>query len=69
MAYSNTDEMPTFITRHRQSAHKHPFTTAADPNNLQGKQLAVYNMLKHHVESNDINPLRMIVSGTANPLL
>ena len=65
MAYSNIDEMPTFISRHRQSAQERPFTTTADPNNLQGKQLAAYNIVKHHMESNDCGPLHMIISGTA----
>ena len=64
-AYSNLDEMPSFITRQLQSAHECPFTTAADPSNLQGKQLAAYNLVKHHMQSNDPNPLRMIISGTA----
>jgi len=60
--------MPTFGTRCRQSAQEHPFTTTADPNNLQGKQLAdpnnlqgkqlaVYDLVKHHMKSEDQNPL------------
>ena len=66
MVYSNIDEMPTFISRYRQSAHQRPFTTTADPSKLQGKQLAAYNLVKHHQESNDVSsPLRMIISGTA----
>ena len=34
-AYSNLDEMPTSITRQHQSPHERPYTTTADPNNLQ----------------------------------
>ena len=41
------------------------YRTIADPNNLQGKQLAAYNIVKHHMESNDCGPLHMIISGTA----
>ena len=65
VVYCNMHEMPTFITRHRQSAHQSYFTTSAEPTNLQGRQLAAYNIVKHHVESNDSSPLRIIVSGTA----
>ena len=64
-AYPNLEELPTFITRQRQSAQEHLFTTTADPTNLHGKQLATYNLVKNHLESNDTTPLRMIVSGTA----
>lgn len=64
-AYSNVDEMPSFITRQRQSAHERPFTTTADPSNLQGKQLAAYNLVKHHMQSSNPKPLHMIISGTA----
>lgn len=65
MAYPNLDELPTFITRNRQTVQHHQFTTTADPSKLQGKQLATYNLIKDHMESNDSIPLRMIVSGTA----
>lgn len=64
-AYPNLEDLPTFITRQRQSAQEHPFTTAADPSNLQAKQLATYNLVQQHLQSNDTTPLRMIVSGTA----
>ena len=64
-AYTNLDELPTFITRHRKTVQQHHFTTAADPSELQGKQLATYNLIKHHMESNDSTPLHMVVSGTA----
>ena len=40
--------------------------TSADPALLQGKQLAAYNIVKDHfAEGENIQPLRMIVSGTA----
>ena len=57
--------MPTFVTRCRQLAQECAFTTTADPNNLQGKQLAAYDLVKHHMESEDQSPLRLIISGTA----
>ena len=63
--YANIEELPTFITRSRQTTYQHQFTTAADPSRLQGKQLATYNLVKNHMESNDTTPLRIVVSGTA----
>ena len=63
--YPNLDELPTFFATQRQSAQERQFTTTADPGNLEGKQLATYNLIKHHFESNDPTPLRMIISGTA----
>jgi ATP-dependent DNA helicase PIF1 len=53
--YPNMEEFASFITRHRQSAPDRIFTTTADPSNLQGKQLATYNLIKDHMESN--NPI------------
>ena len=38
-AYTNLEEMPSFISRQRQSAAQCAFTTTADPQRLQGKQL------------------------------
>lgn len=57
--------MPTFITRHCQSIQRHDYTTTANPSRLQGKQLATYNPVKDHMESNKSVPLRLVVSGTA----
>ena len=34
--YPNVEEMPTFISWHRESAPQHTFTTSADPERLQG---------------------------------
>ena len=64
-AYTNIDELPTFITRHRQAAQQHQFTTAADPCKLQGRQLAAYNLVKAHMDTDNPTPLRMVISGTA----
>ena len=64
-AYPNLEELPTFITRQRQSAPQRPFTTTADPACLQGKQLSTYHLVQQHMESSDSSPLRMVVSGTA----
>ena len=63
--YTNLDELSTFITRHHQTVQQHQFTTAADPSKLQGKQLPTYKLVKHHMESNNSIPLRMVLSGTA----
>ena len=60
-AYTNIDELPTFITRHCQATQQHQFTTTADPNKLQGRQLATYNLVKVHMEMNDPTHLRMVV--------
>ena len=64
-AYPNLEEMPTFISRLRESAGQHSFTTSANPHNLQGKQLHAYNLVREHAEADQPSPLRLIVSGTA----
>ena len=64
-AYPNLEEMPTFITRQRESVAEHTFTTFADPQHLQGKQLQVYTLVQEHAKAEGPPPLRMIVSGTA----
>ena len=63
--YSNLEEMPTFISRHRESAAQHSFTTSSDPQHLQGKQLQAYSLIRKHAESVNPPPLRLIVSETA----
>ena len=62
-SYPNLEEAPSFISQQRQVAGEHVFTTSADPQNLQGKQLQVYTAVQQH--HNAVPPLRMIVSGTA----
>ena len=64
-AYPNVEEMPTFISRHRESAGQQSFTTSADPQCLQGRQLQAYNLVREHAEADHPPPLRLIVSGTA----
>ena len=64
-AYPNLEEMPTFITRQCESAAEHTFTTFADPQHLQGKQLQAYTLVQDHAKAEAPPPLRMIVSGTA----
>ena len=64
-AYSNLEEMPSFIVRQRHSAGQHTFTTTADPQCLQGKQLQLCSIVLDHVNSMDPPPLRLIISGTA----
>lgn len=39
--YTNLDEAPTFINRHRQQTAPRVFTTTASPDNLQETQLEV----------------------------
>ncbi len=64
-AYPNLEEMPTFISRQRESASQHSFTTTADPGKLEGKQLQAYTFVRDHMDAESPPPLRMIVSGTA----
>ena len=65
-AYTNIEEMPSFISRQRATAGQRAFTTSADPRQLQGKQLQVYTIVQQHMEAEGPLPLlRMIVSGTA----
>ena len=63
-AYPNLEELPVFITRQRQSAPQRTFTTIADPQCLQGKQLQAYTLVQQHLQ-NGASPLRIIVCGTA----
>ena len=64
-AYTNIEEMPSFISQQHASAGQRAFTTSADPRKLQGKQLQVYTIVQQHMEAEGPSPLRMIVSGTA----
>ena len=59
--------MPTFISRHRESDGQQSFTTSADPQHLQRKQLQAYNIVREHAEAEADHPppLRLIVSGAA----
>ena len=61
-AYTNIKEMPSFIFQQRESDDQCAFTTSADPQQLQGKQLPI---VQQHMEAEAPPPLRMIVSGTA----
>ena len=64
--YPNVEEAPSFISQQRQAAGQHIFTTSADPQNLQGKQLQVYTTIQQHYKAVNPPPLRMIISGTAS---
>ena len=66
-SYPKVEEMPTFISRHRESAERQSFTTSADPQHLQGKQLQAYNIVREHAETETDHPplLKLIISGTA----
>ena len=63
--YPNVEEAPSFISQQRQAAGQHIFTTSADPQNLQGKQLQVYTTVQQHYKAVNPPPLGMIISGTA----
>ena len=63
--YPNVEEAPSFISQQRQAAGQHIFTTSADPQNLQGKQLQVYTTVQQHYKAVNPPPHRMIISGTA----
>jgi ATP-dependent DNA helicase PIF1 len=64
LSYSNLEEMPSFLAQQRQSAPQHVFTTSANPQFLQGKQLAAYNAVLQHTQCS-LSQLLMIISGTA----
>ena len=65
-SYPNLQEMPSFIAQQRQLGVQRVFTTNADPQLLQGKQMLVYTAVRQHFEAHSPQPpLRMIVSGTA----
>ena len=57
--------MPSFISQQQQSAAQLAFTTTADLQRPQGKQLQAYTIVQQHIEAEAPPPLRMIVSGTA----
>ena len=61
-AYTNIKEMPFIIFWQRESDVQCAFTTSADPQQLQRKQLPI---VQQHIEAEAPPPLRMIVSGTA----
>ena len=63
--YSNLAEIPSFISSHRQSGVYQVVNCNANPSQLQGKQLHVYNIMSQHLHSDNSHPVRMIVSGTA----
>ena len=66
-AYTNLDEMPHFIAQQRQHHVPQTASTTAHPEQLQGKQLHAYSIVRDHFEGEAVGkqPLRMIVSGTA----
>ena len=63
--YPNLKELSSFLAQQQQSAAQHTFTTTADPQKLQGKQLQAYIIVRQHMETKSPPPLRMVVSGTA----
>ena len=48
-AYTNIEEMASFISRQRESAAQRAFTTTADTRQLQGKQLQAYTIVQQNM--------------------
>ena len=65
LKYANLRETVTFVTKQKELAPAQDFSTSADPQNLQAKQLQAYKMVQQHIQGDHSKPLRMIVSGTA----
>ena len=63
--YPNLEEAPHFITHAKENGNLQVPTLTADPECLQGKQRLVCNAVCCHMQTEDPEPLRMIVSGTA----
>ena len=63
--YSNLEETPRFVTHAKENAQLQVATSTADPECLQCKQQLVYDAVHSHMQPEDLEPLRMIVSGTA----
>ena len=63
--YPNLQEAPRFVTHGKENAQLQVATSTADPERLQGKQRLVYDAVRSHVQTEDPEPLQMIVSGTA----
>ena len=53
--YSNLDEVPSFISSHRGSSTFTQLTSSStvNPGCLQGKQLAIYNIVSAHLCANN----------------
>ena len=49
----------------KENAQLQVTTSTADPERLQGKQQLVYDAVHSHMQTEDPEPLRMIVSGRA----
>ena len=64
-AYPNLEEMPKFITRHKETTIIQHHNLSANPQLLQGKQLQAYQIVQQHFINESNEPLRMIISGTA----
>ena len=64
LAYPNLEECPRFITKHKESQVRIAPADTNDPQLLQSKQVQVYLEVQAHLESDRVQPLHMIVSGT-----
>ena len=63
--YPNLEEAPRFVKHAKENAQLQVPTSTADPERLQGKQRLVYDAVHSHMQAEDPDPLRMIVSGMA----
>ena len=65
-SYPNLQEAATFLTRCKNSSTlTQGCPHSCDPQLLQGKQLQVYEAVRKHAIQQNVEPFRMIVSGTA----
>ena len=62
--YPNLEEAPRFVIHAKENAQQQVPTSTADPERLQGKQQLVYDAVRSHMQAEDPEPLRMVVSGT-----
>lgn len=69
--YPNLQEAAQFVAHYHEHIQSHGMidstNTMYDPQQLQGKQLQVYNQVLYHsrAQHQSYEPLRIIVSGTA----
>ena len=68
--YPNLDEAPTFITRSKDThTPRQDAVNLPNPAFLQGNQHQVYEAIQMQVTQRNVEPIRMIVSGTGESFL
>ena len=58
-AYTNIEEMPSFLSQQRESVVQRAFTTSVDPRQIQGKQLQIYTIVQQHMEAETPLPVQV----------